>query len=514
MNTESQGKKEFVIDTNRVLQKERAMQSLPVECGGEFVLPDYMPSLRKVLRIEAVVLPPSKYVGGGSVQMSGEVLHTLIYTGEDGETGATVLPSKYEFSIPTDGDAFGDVTSTAEVEGINYRITAPRKLNIRTRLRAKPYCIESEDVGVEMKNATCEELNRLFGTLACLKSVNLYSTDAEVTDTVNIGNAKDSKLLWCGATAAVTDAKAASGGANIRGEIFAKVLVSADDNIKMYTKKLPFDEFVEGEVNRGDTVYAVAHVIATEAVKENEGEAELTVSLFIEALADRSEEITVLKDAFSAEYETKNEYKKVKSQKHAKVENCVHTVGASIAAAAAGIQGEPTVIDTSGRAMLEETVVSNGKITVKGRCELSSLLFDDGEYGSAMYSVPFSISTDCDTSEEMSVRAAASLVVPRVRLEGENLVCDMDISLALRALKQTCEDIVCTVECDMAKPKTKCNYPLCLIYPNGESIWELAKKYSVSPESLIAVNSLDIAKEAYREPSVLENVHSLMLELK
>lgn len=514
MNTESQSKKEFVIDTSKALQKERTLQSMPVECGGEFILPDYMPSVRKVLRIEAVALPPAKYVGGGSVQMSGEVLHTLIYMGEDGEAGATVLPSKYEFSVSKDGDAFGDVTSSVEVEGINYRITAPRKLNIRTRLSAKPYRIENEDINVDIKNASLSELNRLYGSLSCLKTVNLHSTDAEVTDTLSIGNAKENKLLWCGATAAVTDAKAASGGVNIRGEIIAKVLVNSDGNIKMYTKKLPFDEFVEGEVSRGDAVCAAAHVIATEAIKENEGEAELTVSLFIEALADSNEEITVLKDAFSTEYETKNEYKMVKSQKHAKIENCVHTVGASIAAATAGIQENQTVIDTSGRAVLEEVSASNGKITVRGRCELSSLLFGENEYSSATYSVPFSISTDCDTSDDMSIRANVALVMPRVRIEGENLVCDMDISLVLRAIKQVSEDIVCTVECDKTKQKVKINYPLCLIYPNGESIWELAKKYSVSPESLINVNSLDIEKEAYREPRALSSVRSLMLELK
>ena len=169
MNTESQSKKEFVIDTNKVLQKERVMQSLPIESGGEFVLPDYMPSVRKVLRIEATALPPSKYVGGSSAQMSGEVLHTLIYIGEDGETGATVLPSKYEFSIPANGEFIGDITASVEVEGINCRITAPRKLTIRTRLSAKPHCVETEDVSVDIKNVGSSEINRFFEKLDCLK---------------------------------------------------------------------------------------------------------------------------------------------------------------------------------------------------------------------------------------------------------------------------------------------------------------------------------------------------------
>ena len=59
MNLESQDKKEFVIDTKVTLQTEGTMQGQLVECGGEFVLPDYMPVIQKVLRLEAKVLMPS-----------------------------------------------------------------------------------------------------------------------------------------------------------------------------------------------------------------------------------------------------------------------------------------------------------------------------------------------------------------------------------------------------------------------------------------------------------------------
>ena len=62
--------------------KQPAAVSSPLfESGGEFVLPDYLPKVQKVLRLEADVLPPARYMSGSEAQMSGNVLHTLLYLG-------------------------------------------------------------------------------------------------------------------------------------------------------------------------------------------------------------------------------------------------------------------------------------------------------------------------------------------------------------------------------------------------------------------------------------------------
>lgn len=512
MNTETQDRKEFVIDAKNALQTERRLQSQLVESGGDFVLPDYMPSVQKVLRLEARVLPPTRYVGANNVQMSGDVLHTLIYLGEDGETGATVLPSKYEFSIPTESLSSPNVTACVEVDGLTYRITAPRKLNIRTRLGVKPYCYEKEDI-TPTQTPPSAAVNRLYGELDGLETVVLHSTDAEVSDRMEIGTSNDARLLWCGATAAVTDARASEGGVSVRGEILAKVLANDGGNIKMYSKKIPFDEFLEGDISHGGAANATAHVISTEAVKESDTEASIEVSLSIEATVDSPVKHAVLKDAFSSDCAAETVYKNVKSMRLCMSKSGIYTVGASIAKSSAGVADSTSVIDTSGRATVDEINAENGKITVLGRCELTSMLAGENEITSADYSVPFNIAIDCDTTGELDTCVSATLVNPRVRIENDNLVCDMDIALALRAVKQNDESILASVDCTSKEKYKSSTHPLCLIYPNGESLWELAKKYHVSPESLASVNALDIDEGEYTDKSALSGVHVLMLEL-
>ena len=100
MKAETNEKKELTPGT-QTMQQAAAVSSPLFESGGEFVLPDYLPKVQKVLRLEANALPPTRYMSGSEAQMSGSVLHTLIYLGEDGEMSAAVLPSKYEFTVPT-----------------------------------------------------------------------------------------------------------------------------------------------------------------------------------------------------------------------------------------------------------------------------------------------------------------------------------------------------------------------------------------------------------------------------
>ncbi|MBQ6893794.1 MAG: DUF3794 domain-containing protein, partial [Clostridia bacterium] len=350
MNLESQDKKEFVIEQEKTLQNETQMQSQLIECGGEFVLPDYMPKMQKILRLEARALPPSRYVGGSSVQMSGNVLHTLIYLGEDGEIGATVLPSKYEFSVPIDGDSTPVITACVDVDTLTYRITAPRKLSIRTRLGAKPHCFIKEDISAQITPCGAENVNKLYGEIDSIKTDVLTSSDIQLSDSIEINGSEECRLLWCGANAAVTDVRASEGGVSVRGEILAKVLADEGGTPKMYTKKIPFDEFVEGDTSRNSAVNAIAHVISTEASKEGDREVSVDISVSVEVTADTATKLPVLKDAFSSECAAENEYKKVKVSRIAISRSQVYTVGASVAKNTVGAAEALSVIDTTGKA--------------------------------------------------------------------------------------------------------------------------------------------------------------------
>jgi len=88
----------------------------------------------------------------------------------------------------------------------------------------------------------------------------------------------------------------------------------------------------------------------------------------------------------------------------------------------------------------------------------------------------------------------------------------MEIALSMRAVERRECEIVKSIDTAGAKAYEKSEYPLCLIYPQGESLWSLAKKYRVSPEKLAKVNSLSVEKAKYTSPEAISGSKILMLQ--
>ncbi len=516
MRPENSEKKEFVLSGKNTAQRIRNGGSILFESGGEFILPDYMPKVQKVLRMEARALPPAQYINGTEAQMSGSVLHTLIYLGEDGEVSATVLPSKYDFSVPLVEGQDPQLSADAVVDSVTYRLSAPRKINIRTRLRSQPCIYTREDISEEqLPAAEMPGLHKLYGEFDGVDTLLLRAQDVELSDSIELGGKAEIKPLWCGATAAVTDARAADGGVGVRGDVYAKVLILEACAPKMLQKKIPFDEFLEADIQKGTTAAASARVISTEAgVSSDNSNLMLEVILAIEGRADQPRKIRAVTDAFSETAEGKIEYRPLETDRLLFSRCGVYDIGGSVAKNAAGASDAVTVLDTSGEAKVEEATARDGKISVSGRCAMNSIYTTESGETSGEFTVPFKISFDCETPDGTEVMAEATLVNARSRLDGDNLVCDAEIALCMRVLQRKEAQIVGKIDFSAPKRYEKNVHPVCLIYPKGESLWTISKQYHVAPEALAAVNGLSIPEEDYTDVHALDSAHVLMLELK
>ena len=106
------------------------------------MLPDYLPEIRRILRVSSRILPAGKYIGGAKAEFAGTVVHSVIYTGETGALAAANLSSDYEFSVPLGEQAQNCdpiVYAKSEIDSVVCRLGGPRKLSIRTKIKASPH---------------------------------------------------------------------------------------------------------------------------------------------------------------------------------------------------------------------------------------------------------------------------------------------------------------------------------------------------------------------------------------
>ena len=116
------------------------------ELSDDFTLPDYMPAVGRVLSCTATAAQPTLYLSAGGVECSGGVRYSLLYeSADDGSLFCAELPAEYDVMLTPERDVRAsslgsDVSGICDavLENTTARVTAPRRLTVKSRLRLRP----------------------------------------------------------------------------------------------------------------------------------------------------------------------------------------------------------------------------------------------------------------------------------------------------------------------------------------------------------------------------------------
>ena len=135
----------FAAENEIVFAHRAEKMSIPIcektvvtELSDDFTLPDYRPEIRRLLKISVALPAPSSYVSANSAEFSGDAVYSVLYVGGDGKLCSCELVAVYEASTELQNtENCENVSAFDELEAENVvgRVTAPRKLNIRCRVR-------------------------------------------------------------------------------------------------------------------------------------------------------------------------------------------------------------------------------------------------------------------------------------------------------------------------------------------------------------------------------------------
>ena len=134
-------------------------RDLNSDISEDYTLPDYYPEIRKLLFARPSPLLPAKFISGGRVDVSGVVDYTLVYVSAEGKLCSAPLSAEYSFSLPLEnmgefelGEGL-DVIAHTVCESTSVRVSAPRRLQLRSHLRTS--------VGVWGKKLCAEKVSGL-----------------------------------------------------------------------------------------------------------------------------------------------------------------------------------------------------------------------------------------------------------------------------------------------------------------------------------------------------------------
>ena len=470
------------------------------ECVIDVTLPDYQPEIRRIFSVSATVRPSGKYVAGGKAEFAGTVVHTVLCGNVDGGVSVLSLPGDYLLSFPCP-DGCDPVLLPVIADVPICRLTGPRRLSIKTPLSASARCYEEKESSPALPTLSADpDVVSLIHAIPTHRVETLSLRDLRIGDVIRTDG--EAKVLAGEATACVRDATPTSSGVEVRGEAEIVLKLDREDGAPSTVRRtVPFSDTIpwEGEPMAGGSAAAWACVTSLD-VSPTDGEIafDLTLDLFAEATCPKDEEGLI--DLFSVK-----EPLAVRTEKIPVTDVCfsggsVFTLEGDAGRSECNCEDAMTVLGESAVVSVTDAAIGEEGATVAGECRVAATVGspsgepDGGTVYSAVnfrfpFSVPFPIPAECRTAGKIDATAIPLRV--SVRLDPSRLLASVEAAVTVRLSRDGEVTLVKDAERGEGELPARAPGEIVAVYPaGGETLWDIAEKYGVPPETIARKNRL------------------------
>lgn len=488
-------------------------RTVTTDISGDFSLPDYQPEIKRLLRIRASVLPAGKYCGINEIDINGGINYFVLYTGNDDKLYCAPLNTEYSFSVPLDGGNFSSddmiCMCSTEVDSATGRVTAPRRLNIKCKLKSniKVYADSVPHGAYDADALSPGSIERLVSSIDSCRILTAIGDPLQLSDDIipDIRNG-NMRVVCAEGEVFVSGTGAVKGGVTCRGELNLKLMlspvydeqdeqtaVSADTLPTVITRKIPFSQSVE--IDGADVGYdSYASGSCSElSVEVDEGHIHVEAGVVLEVTAQKNEAVSYVKDMYSTRLFCECKYKDISTESAVRCINGNFTQSDSLPLGESGIDPAARIIDVSGDAVIDGATVDEDRCVITGKSRYHLILCRDGEYSFAEIELPFRYETEGAPRGSVCC-GTVSVITCRARMDGERVGVDAELAPALRIFKK--QDITMLADAEFKDGTSdetharRCGeYVVC--FPSGDdTLWSIAKKYRSPMATLSVANSI------------------------
>jgi len=466
------------------------LTSVSHEAAEDFLLPDYLPGVRRIVSVETTVLPENRFLGGGALEFGGTAAYSVLYVGEDGAVTCVPLTSEYAASSSL-GDA--PVTDAASVgidttaESVSCRVTGPRRLSLRCRMRTHLCALAPRELPETVRGAVSPaDEAAVERRPAEAPDAALSRGEATATAGGELRPGAGARILRCTGSIHVESATAAAGAVGVRGEAILRALcLGADGAFFCASARAPIDESVTVPgAEAGDSARAWGRCASVTVRAEEgapDGAARWEMEFDLEAEAARACPHAYTADAYSTACKTELTVMDFECLRLLRCGGGSVTVSGTGGRRHGVVPGE-RVIDACAAVTAEGVDWSGRKLTVRGTCALSVLIAADGDVVSEEFSLPIRYECEAcaDGSGEVLARVALTENGVAARLEGDAIAIEVELDVSVLAFARERVRAVSEIALDRTAPHPPTDGLLRIAFPDpGETVWSVAKRYAV-----------------------------------
>ena len=474
------------------------------DLNSDFSLPDYQSEIKRLLSSKVFIVPQNEYLGNANASLMGEVQYHILYLGADNNLYSAKLTDNYKIEVPFEFNSHCvDIENVSlfsyfNTESLNVRVLGPRKLNIKSKIKARALantpCMYSALNGeIEMK--TNIEKNIL--ETPCMLAKKCSSDVQSIKEFIPMENSNDTlRIIEANPIISVSQCSASQGKINVNGEAILKLLYCNDiesDLPLTYIKKLPFSCTIDCDELDSTFECCANGYVCDSTIEVSEQGINVGISYTISACGQKNTSVHYLFDAYSTQHTSEGKTEGLSFLCANRSFNGSLTQNDSFMLSDVKMPKDAKIINADARANVLELCFENGKSHLKGECLYQVTYFYDGEYALASANAPFKYEIElhnAQNEQKLHFGACANPVFVRSRCDGERLFVDCELNLNLFLQNESHIEIL--KEFSIGEKCAVHSNEIVLCYPEKDAtIWQIGKHYKQSIKKIKSQNGLN-----------------------
>lgn len=477
------------------------------DVSEEFILPDYLPDVKKIIRVDVKPKIDGKFISKGKVDFEGDVISHILFCDEGNHLKSVTFTVSFADGVEVNGIEDECIANLVpSPESVSCKMLNPRRVSIRLRIDTAisvwcnrsfdpMYIGEYDSISLEQATENVDVMRLICSGETGLSAIADLEADGALPQ---IG-----EVISCNVDVSFYECKCSDGKALCRGDMPITVFYSSSiGDSEVYTvlfRKIPIAQVVMAD--GVDDTYSCMARGSVDSVKYNVSEngfgekriVELDISYRIYLNCVGSESVSLTKEVYMPGTTVKLESEKEKFCKLSKIYTTSFGANLAVSREEMNMQHSVGVFALSATPKIDSVELNENGTCLKviGRCLTGAVVKNAEELETHEYEVPFKTELDAfGIDKDFIYNYDIVCVGAKGRFDSENFYTELDIQLNLMLLETQEIDVLKKAEFTQRikeenPPQMRFYYPC-----EGETLWDIGKQFGVSVKELTEKNDI------------------------
>ncbi len=490
------------VGMNKIVKKE-------VESSCEYILPDYMGDIKKILYSRAKGMPGGKYVSGADAEHSGVVEYEVLYADAENRLTAVTASSDYAATFSCADGELRDSFHKCKVAGASVRTTGPRKLSFKSVVEVSSAMITEGDGEENLcEGIDAEQLEKSTTRIKSEVYEHIATAEREIAEEIGRINGvgrDDVEIVLTDCDVRISDIRASERGIAVKGEVIVEMIRRVEDTPPYSTKKsYPFEHTVERGELPADiklTANGIASSVTVGVYEEGE-DSVISVNAIVEinVYGAYNAEKTVVTDAYLIDHETENTYSDLDYTTLADVINTEFYLDERVKLSAIGLSSVRDILIAGADVVKLECVPERHSIKIGGEIQISGVACEINGDNAIVYTpykhvLPFAynVNNSSHISANDSVECELCAHLTDATIDADEICFKITVCATVKSSfngKIRCLSSLTACDEEFLHPSAS---RITVYYPlPDQTLFDIAKKHHTTCEKLCIDNSISI----------------------